>query len=120
MSGIIYIDGVPEKFTRNIIDYADRNVHREDGPAVIWPDAAKEWWVNGKRHREGGPAFEGIDGYKAWYLNGKLHREDGPAIEIGTMGYNEWHLNGVFYYSFKEYLKQLPVEKAVLLALEWL
>ena len=25
----------------------DEELHREDGPAVIWPDGRKEWWING-------------------------------------------------------------------------
>jgi hypothetical protein len=41
----------------------------------------KRWFLNGKPHREDGPAIEYPDGSKFWYLNGKYHREDGPAIE---------------------------------------
>ena len=33
-------------------------LHREDGPAKIWPDGAEEWWVEGRKHRDGDlPAF---------------------------------------------------------------
>ena len=67
--------------------------HREDGPAIEYADGSKEWRLNGKYHREDGPAIEDPNGYKAWYLNGKLHREDGPAVE-DCDGYKGWHLNG--------------------------
>jgi hypothetical protein len=31
-------------------------LHREDGPAVIWPHGTKEWYQNGVLHREDRPA----------------------------------------------------------------
>lgn len=40
--------------------------HREDGPAIIWPDGRED-----SLHREDGPAVTDPDGYQAWYLNGK-------------------------------------------------
>ena len=67
--------------------------HREDGPAIEWPNGRKEWYLNGLRHREDGPAIEWASGYKAWYLNGLLHREDGPARECPD-GHKEWWLHG--------------------------
>ena len=45
--------------------------HREDGPAVEWPDGGKEWWLNNKLHREDGPAYEGAGGIKVWWFNGE-------------------------------------------------
>lgn len=68
-------------------------LHREDGPAVIWPDGAKYWFLNGMRHREDGPAVEYAHGAKEWWVNGELHREGGPA-RIWTNGDKEWFLNG--------------------------
>ena len=59
----------------------------------VYPDGAKEWWLNDKLHREDGPAIERADGLKEWWLNGELHREDGPAIEWAD-GSKEWWLNG--------------------------
>ena len=85
--------------------------HREDGPAIEYPDGSKEWWldgklhreesscgdkawvINGKLHREDGPAYEHSDGTKEWWFNDKWHREDGPAIEYPD-GSKEWWLNG--------------------------
>lgn len=75
--------------------YSDREMtvlHREDGPAIEWPDGSKSWYRNGKRHREDGPAIEYADGSKEWWLNGKVHREDGPAYE-GADGSKEWLIN---------------------------
>ena len=67
--------------------------HREDGPAIEWPNEDKDWFLNGQRHREDGPAIEFSNGSKHWYLNGKFHREDGPAVEFSN-GDKEWWLNG--------------------------
>jgi hypothetical protein len=51
--------------------YLNGKYHREDGPAVEYPDGTKHWFLNDKRHREDGPAIEWADGSKFWYLNGK-------------------------------------------------
>ena len=67
--------------------------HREDGPAIEWPNGDREWFLHGKLHREDGPAIELPDGYRSWWLHGKLHREDGPAIEWPD-GRREWWLHG--------------------------
>ncbi|MDP2696416.1 MAG: hypothetical protein Q8O87_04200 [bacterium] len=73
--------------------YKNGKLHREDGPAIEWPDGTKQWYINDKLHREDGPAIEYINGTKSWYINGKRHREDGPAIEYSN-GNNEWYLSG--------------------------
>ena len=42
-----------------VIEYRlvpDGYLHREDGPAVIYTDGSKEWWIRGNLHREDGPA----------------------------------------------------------------
>ena len=49
--------------------------HREDGPAVEYPDGDKSWYINGKRHRKDGPAIEDADGHKEWYVDGVKHDE---------------------------------------------
>jgi len=46
-------------------------LHREDGPAVIWPNGGKFWFKNGLSHREDGPADEYGNGKKHWYIEGK-------------------------------------------------
>ena len=80
-------------------------LHREDGPAVVTPDdgkgnGRKEWWINGKIHRENAPAVEYTDGSQEWWINGKIHREDGPAIEY-VDGTKEWWLYDRRYGSHK-------------------
>ena len=59
----------------------------------IEQDGTKCWFLNDKLHREDGPAVEYPNGRKCWYLNDKRHREDGPAIEW-TDGEKEWWFNG--------------------------
>jgi len=56
-------------------------------------DGVKWWCLNGQLHREDGPAVEWPDGDNSWYLNGVLHREDGPAREFHG-GKKYWCLNG--------------------------
>ncbi len=51
--------------------YKDDKYHREDGPAIEYPNGVKSWYINGKRHRIDGPAIECADGYKIWYLDDK-------------------------------------------------
>jgi hypothetical protein len=49
--------------------------HRDDGPAVIYPDGTQYWFRNGKLHRENGPAVIRPDDLRDWYYNGIRHRE---------------------------------------------
>ena len=51
--------------------------HREDGPAIVWDNGTKHWYINDKRHREDGPAVEWGDGLRAWYVNGEYLTKDG-------------------------------------------
>lgn len=64
-------------------------LHRVDGPAVVWRDGSLEWYHNGLRHRDVGPAAEYPDGTRLWYLNGRPHRTNGPTIELPG-GIKEW------------------------------
>lgn len=32
--------------------YIPYTLHREDGPAVQYPDGTKEWYINGKQYSE--------------------------------------------------------------------
>jgi len=52
--------------------YLNNQKHRVNGPAGIWKDGHKEWWIHGQLHREDGPAIECRDGTKYWYLHGKM------------------------------------------------
>ena len=73
--------------------YKNRELHREDGPAVEYFYGYKAWYQNGKLHREDGPAIEYASGDKSWYKNGKLHREDGPTA-VYTNGNKYWYKDG--------------------------
>jgi len=53
--------------------YVNNVLHREDGPAVEYPNGTKYWYKNGKLHRENGPAVEWSDAYKEWWLNNKYY-----------------------------------------------
>lgn len=44
-------------------------LHRLDGPAVIWPDGGQEWWQYGKLHRTDGPAYITAAGDQGWYVH---------------------------------------------------
>jgi hypothetical protein len=91
---IVYINGIPEELNGGIAKCSGMNIHREDGPAVIYDSGTKEWWINGKRHRTDGPAIEYRSGFKSWYLKGRKH-------------------------SYEEFLRRLSKEDAVLVALTW-
>ena len=84
--------------TRYKIKYLNKDgkLHRSDGPAVIWADGYKAWYINDKLHRTDGPAYLDADGYEAWYQNDQRHREDGPAA-IGANGRKEWWINNTYY-----------------------
>ena len=62
---------------------------------TIHSDGTKAWYLNYKLHREDGPAIEYPNGSKEWWLNGHCHREDGPAVEYAS-GTKEWWLNNEF------------------------
>jgi hypothetical protein len=66
--------------------YKDDEFHREDGPAMEWPDGTKFWYINGKYHREDGPAVEYANGFKSWYLNSiKYHEEETYKVALRNL-----------------------------------
>ena len=74
--------------------YRDGQLHREgDLLAVIYANGRQMWYRDGQLHREPGPAVVS-DGCHAWYRNGKAHREDGAAVVYGD-GTLLWYLNDV-------------------------
>jgi len=83
----------PEPLHSNgLVSSAYFEVHREDGPAIMYNDGSEEWFLNGKLHREDGPAITG-SGVLQWYFEGKLHRENGPAIDNAN-GLKLWYNHG--------------------------
>jgi hypothetical protein len=79
------------------IRYRDENgnLHRDDGPAVIYWDGEQRWYKHGIRHREDGPQAIFPGRGSAWYQNDKLHRDDGPAFEYPSENRFEWYKHGV-------------------------
>jgi hypothetical protein len=95
-----------------------RWLHNPDGPAVIYPSGAVEYWVNnqlhrdggqpavksatreiyfvrGKKHRIGGPAdIDRRRQRQAYYVNDRLHNPDGPAVVDGRLGLQQYYLHG--------------------------
>lgn len=52
--------------------------HCETGPAIVFPNGDREWWVMGQLHRLDGPAIERADGTREWWRDG-ARWENGPA-----------------------------------------
>ena len=73
--------------------YKEGELHRLDGPAVIYADGAEKWYKEGEPHRLDGPAVKYPNGDEYWYKEGVLHRLDGPAI-IFTDGREKWYKEG--------------------------
>lgn len=62
---------------------------------VCQTDNVKCWYQNGLLHREDGPAILWPNGSSEWRVNGKLHRLDGPAVlRSEDLFYNEWWVEG--------------------------
>lgn len=53
------------------------------------------WYLNGQLHRTDGPAVIYTNGTQFWYQYNKLHRTDGPAI-IYSDNDKRWWINGEF------------------------
>ena len=68
-------------------------LHRSDGPAVIYSDGAQCWFINGKYNRLDGPALIYHNGEQHWFVSGKRHRTDGPAI-IYPNGVKRYWIHG--------------------------
>ena len=51
-------------------------LHREGGPALIYPDGEEQWFSNGETHREGGPALTDSYGDDIWYWHGTQMSEE--------------------------------------------
>jgi hypothetical protein len=50
---------------------ADGELHNPNGPAVIYPDGGKSYYINDKRHNPNGPAVVMADGYIEYCINDK-------------------------------------------------
>jgi hypothetical protein len=86
--------GMPVNDPQNPLKYYNnaQQLHKENGPAVIYPNGDQEWWLNGHRHRADGPAMTNRN-FTAWFSDGKLHNTNGPAI-VYSHGIKIWYNNG--------------------------
>jgi hypothetical protein len=60
-----------KKEYRDRVEYYNKQgqIHREDGPAIIFHKGGTMWLINGKYHREDGPAVVYSHGGVSFYLN---------------------------------------------------
>ena len=61
-----YRVGVDRHGTRRYRNAAGQ-LHREDGPAIIFPNGTGVWYQNGLRHRVDGPAVVYPNSQKFWF-----------------------------------------------------
>tara|TARA_B100000745_G_scaffold297290_2_gene244015 strand:- start:2463 stop:2822 length:360 start_codon:yes stop_codon:yes gene_type:complete len=84
-------DSISGILTREEYRNSAGQLHRDDGPAVVWYDpteggvSVEEYFQNGVKHREDGPALvayfrNGEKDREEYYRDDRLHREDGPAF----------------------------------------
>jgi hypothetical protein len=73
----------------------DGVLHRPDGPALVYANDDRVWYLDGLRHRERGPAQIYATGGRRWWRHGLLHNESGPAVIAGDGTSVEYWLEGV-------------------------
>ena len=54
---------------------ANGQLHNPDGPAVVYSDGYKYYYINDQLHNSDGPAVVYADGSKYHYINGELLTE---------------------------------------------
>jgi hypothetical protein len=74
------------------IHLKNNQIHRTEGPAVVFEDGSYIWYFWGKVSRLNGPALS-FKNYMRWEVNGLLHRLDGPATLTKTL--QTWAINGI-------------------------
>ena len=63
------------KYGRYEIRDSNGDLHRDNGPAIVYPDGTQYWYRNGQLHRDNGPAEVYPNGTQFWYRNGIYHGE---------------------------------------------
>jgi hypothetical protein len=71
---------------------ADGKRHNPNGPAIVFPNGYKAYWINGKRHNPHGPAIVYADGSKEHYINNERHNPNGPAVVFAD-GRRAYYIN---------------------------
>ena len=59
--------------------------HKEDGPAVEYPNGYKAWFINGERHREDGPARITSEGILQYWLNDRMFIKEDWEVEVAKL-----------------------------------
>lgn len=77
--------GVGEYFYRNGV------LHREDGPAVLYPNGDAYFYLDGLLHRERKPCVVLAGGGRSWCLYGVPYREDGGPVVVSKDGKKLWY-----------------------------
>jgi hypothetical protein len=73
---ILDAGGIFQNGRYEVVD-SNGKLHRDDGPATIYPDGSQYWYRNGKLHRDDGPAIIYPDGTQLWYQNDQLQTKPG-------------------------------------------
>lgn len=68
---------------------SNNQLHRENGPAVIYADGAQCWCRNDMLHREDGPAVMFTSGRMCWFLYGEELTESGYSERLIELGLPE-------------------------------
>lgn len=72
--------GVVEFRVEDTDPFVDQLLHNQNGPAVISEDGKHfQYYYKGLLHREDGPAVD-FPNHKQYWIHGKLHNQNGPAI----------------------------------------
>ena len=53
--------------------YKNGRIHREDGPATIYPSGARFWFIDGEYRWTDGPAVIWSDGSYEWYVSDRTY-----------------------------------------------
>ncbi len=69
--------------------FKEGKLHREDGPAIIYPDGRQWWYKEGEWHREDGPAIIYPDGRQWWYKEGEKYEPSAHELIVYKMNEKE-------------------------------
>ena len=78
------VDVSPISGTRRYYNNSGQ-LHRLDGPAVIWRDGSEAWFHNGKLHRTTGPAVALTNRTTTWWIHGVQYTESEYYLQIKTL-----------------------------------
>ena len=100
--------------------YLDGLLHREDGPALVYPDGKMIWYKYGSKHRTDGPAIINPFGPNEWYQNDTRYREDGPTV-VHLDNKVEWWLGNTKFVHFLDWCRAMKKtkEEIVILKLQY-